>query len=156
MEDKKLMVTKKYTNADIENMVCEVNDMFAGVILNLEDGDQAIATGQKLVWFSINHTLDLGTGMMMYYSIKDGVKKAWLKLNKGSVSKLHFHDNMVEKFRVLDGKLGYKLYYTCNEKNLKDSGVLDTESEIIIDSGIWHRVFTTLEDTVLEATFTDV
>ena len=115
----------------------------------------AVASNEKLVWFTINHTLDEGTGMMMYFSIKDGVKKAWVKLNKGAVSKLHFHTGMVEKFRVLDGRLSYKLYYTNNEKKIKDIGVLDVDSEITIDEGIWHRVFTTLEDTFLEATFID-
>jgi len=149
------MVTKQLSNADIDNMVCQVNDMFAGVILNLENEESIMMNGQKLVWFSINHTLDAGTGIMMYFSIKDGKKKAWIRLDKGAVSKLHFHDNMIEKFRVLDGKLSYDLYYTSDENNVNEHGVLEEDSAITINSGVWHRVFTTLEDTYLEATFID-
>lgn len=144
---------KNLTNQDVDNMVAEVSDMITGVILNLDDNQVAVAAGEKLVWFSVNHTLDSGTGIMMYFSIKDGIKKAWVKLNKGAVSKLHFHEDMIETFRVVEGKLSYKLYYTANEQDIKDEGVLDENSEITIDSGVWHRVFTTLEDTFLEATF---
>jgi len=144
----------KITNEDVDNMVLEVQDMFSGIILNLEDNEKAILANEKMIWFSINNILDKGTGIMMYFSIKDGVKKALIKLNKGSVSKLHFHKNMIENFRVIEGKLSYKLYYTNDENKIKDFGVLKEGSEVTIGEEVWHRVFTTLEDTFLEATFT--